>query len=128
MAARGLSNVLHNHKVRGGAELGGSAVGPQVCVLKVLATLPYGGSRCARGKSSGRWECLNMEIVTVSLKLHCRKHVGAYYYQPRIGLSVICVMYALCILCILINLQMYSEMIPIGVTHFREQETKAQKD
>lgn len=32
-------------------------------------------------------ECLNMEIVMVSLKLHCCKHVGAYYYQPRIGLS-----------------------------------------
>ena len=68
-----------------------------------------------------------MEIVTVSLKLHCRKHVGACYYQPRIGLSVICIMYALCILCILINLQKYPEMIPIGVTHFRDQETEDQR-
>ena len=68
-----------------------------------------------------------MEIVTVSLKLHCHKHVGACYYQPRIGLSVICIMYALCILCILINLQKYLEMIPIGVTHFRDQETGPEK-
>lgn len=65
-----------------------------------------------------------MEIVMVSLKLHCCKHVGAYYYQPRIGLSVICIMYALCIL---INLQKYLEMIPIGVTHSRDQETEDQR-
>ena len=33
-----------------------------------------------------------METLTVrSLKLHHRKHVGAYYYQPRIGLSVLCI-------------------------------------
>lgn len=54
-AARGLGNVLRNHKGRGGAELGGGAVGPQVRALKFLATLPYGGSRCARGQGSGRW-------------------------------------------------------------------------
>lgn len=65
-----------------------------------------------------------MEIVMVSLKLHCCKHVGAYYCQPRIGLSVICIMYALCIL---INLQKYLEMIPIGVTHSRDQETEDQR-
>lgn len=55
LAARGLGNALHNRKVRGGAGLGGGAVGPQARVRKFLATLPYGGSRCARGKGSGRW-------------------------------------------------------------------------
>ena len=48
-AARGLGNVLCNHKGRGGAELGGGAVGLQVCALKFLATQPHGGSRCVRG-------------------------------------------------------------------------------
>lgn len=52
-----------------------------------------------------------METLTVrSLKLHHRKHVGAYYYQPRIGLSV---------LCISINPQKV-----LGFAHFRDEETE----